>query len=282
MDSTEDGTENAMQQSTSFIKGKTALPAVTRKSAGTYMNVVSGLVHQNKENIAEQNGKSDNQQFKTLGELDLNRPTPSQLRKSQTPSPVETSVSKACQTQLPPRDFPAGPCSTTSSVESGLVILSEEFYDNLWRLVREDKLCVPTHDKGPFCGPSAMDNQESTINDTTTTEQAKKEQDSFAEGTLHPRWISIQRSQSVHPKYDAFRRTVAVAVGDRLTDLANFQPLLGDIWTCLDSENVSLLREQTIYLHNCGASEAQWEPNVWREWFLKGTKLAPCSKLSTS
>lgn len=109
------------------------------------MNVVSGLVHQNKENIAEQNGKSDNQQFKTLGELDLNRPTPSQLRKSQTPIPVETSVSKACQTQLPPRDFPAGPCSTTSNVESGLVILSEEFYDNLWRLVREDKLCVPTH-----------------------------------------------------------------------------------------------------------------------------------------
>lgn len=116
MDSTEDGphhrrqrhffrTENAMQQSTSFIKGKTALPAVTRKSAGTYMNVVSGLVHQNKENIAEQNGKSHNQQFKTLGELDLNRPTPSQLRKSQTPIPVETSVSKACQTQLPPRDF---------------------------------------------------------------------------------------------------------------------------------------------------------------------------------
>lgn len=73
----------------------------------------------------------------------------------------------------------------------------------------------------------------------------------------------------MHPKYDAFRRTVAVAVGDRLTDLANFQPLLGHIWTGLDSENVSLLREQTIYLPNCGASEAQWDQMSGGNGFLK-------------
>lgn len=34
--------------------------------------------------------------------------------------------------------------------------------------------------------------------------------------------------------------------------------------------------------HNGGASEAQWESNAWREWFLEGSKLTPHSKLSTT
>lgn len=123
--------------------------------------------------------------------------------------------------------------------------------------------------------PFIVENEESTTSGATTA-QGKEEQDNFVERVLHPRWISIQRSRSVRSEHNAFRKKVDVAIlGDRHTDSANLQPLLGDFWTGFDSEDV-------VYLHNCSASEAQLEPNVWRVWFLEGSKLNPYSKSSTS
>lgn len=54
----------------------------------------------------------------------------------------------------------------------------------------------------------------------TTAKQANKDQEDFAEKTLHPRRIAIQQSRSMHSEYDPFRNMVATAmIGDIHTNL---------------------------------------------------------------
>lgn len=54
----------------------------------------------------------------------------------------------------------------------------------------------------------------------TTVKQANKDQEDFAEKTLHPRRIAIQQSRSMHSEYDPFRNMVATAmIGDIHTNL---------------------------------------------------------------
>ena len=146
--------------------------------------------------------------------------------------------------------------------------------DYIWDLVREQK--AQEFLMKPSPATIAAQDYETAISGTTTTTQARKDSQRFAEESLHPRWIAIWRDKylGVNPLAEV-QKMVHMALGE---DEKSFQQLIGDeIFANVGDGHGALIDSRLRYLRASHASEFQWESDLWRQWFLKGTVRTPDS-----
>lgn len=169
------------------------------------------------------------------------------------------------------------PLPSQSKPEKAANTISQgEHYDcdYIWALVREQKA------QGFLMEPSpatlAARDYESVITGKTTSTQARKDSQRFADESLHPRWITIRRDGYIGVKHLAeVQKMVHVALGE---DEKSFQQLIGDeLFANVGDGHGALISSRLRYLRVSRASEFQWESDLWRQWFLKGTVRTPDS-----
>jgi hypothetical protein len=113
----------------------------------------------------------------------------------------------------------------------------------------------------------------SAASGTTTTTQAKKEQQKFAEEVLHPRWIAIRRQRLWAKTLLDIKEAVANSLGECCD---SFRHIIGDeLFASITERQRPLIESRLKHLRSSRASEAQWEADLWRQWFFKNTLQTP-------
>lgn len=117
---------------------------------------------------------------------------------------------------------------------------------------------------------------------TTTTAQVRKDHARYAEESLHPRWIAIRQDKYIGVRrLEEVQKIVHVALeGDEKSfqQSPDFRSIVGDeLFTNVGDGHGALIDSRLRYFRTSHASEAQWESDLWRQWFLKGTVRTPDS-----
>lgn len=152
--------------------------------------------------------------------------------------------------------------------------------DYIWGLVREQKAQQFLMEPSP--ATIAARDYESAITGTTTTTQVRKDHTRYAEESLHPRWISIQRGEyhTIDPLEEVQDMVHVASKGDEKSfqQSPDFRSIVGEeLFTNISDGHRALIDSCLRYLRVSRASEAQWEADLWRQWFLKGTVRTPDS-----
>ncbi|KAF2807478.1 uncharacterized protein BDZ99DRAFT_478950 [Mytilinidion resinicola] len=149
----------------------------------------------------------------------------------------------------------------------------EQNYDHLWHIIRERKA-------QRYLSEAAMerlDQEKAEETGSTTTAKARKDQQLFAEEMLHPRWIAIKRNKPSSDPQHRLRQLVHEFLSRNDTPFEGLESLVGRLHVNIDEIEQRRIRSRLEYLNASHASEAQWESDLWRHWFLKGSVQTPDS-----
>lgn len=179
--------------------------------------------------------------------------------------------------------FALTPLPSESKPKKSVNTISQgEHYDcdYIWGLIREQKAQQFLMEPSP--ATIAARDYESAITGTTTTTQVRKDHTRYAEESLHPRWISIRRDK--YPVIDPLVEVQNMVHVASKEDEKSFQQppdlrsiVEDELFANVDDGHRALIDSRLRYLRASHASEAQWESDLWRQWFLKGTVQTPDS-----
>jgi len=114
----------------------------------------------------------------------------------------------------------------------------------------------------------------------TTSTQAKKEQERFAEEILHPRWIAVKSDYNPWAKpLSQVQKIVQEALDKNSKSIqqqSDYESIVGEeLFASIDEGQREFIQSWMKHLKRCHASEAQWESIIWRPWFLRGDLQLP-------